>query len=246
MPPPLNDDLGFVLLHGAMLGRWIWQRVEPRLAAPALAVDFPGRGDRPADIATVTLGDVVDSVVADVEAWPTDHVVLVAHSLSGMLVPGVISRLPRRIVHVVFVSAAVPLPGASYVDSLPGSQRILLRFALLTQKKGLLSPPWATKRALCNDLDEPTTELVIDHLTREAPRIYSAPVLGEIPASMPTTYVRLTSDRGLSPTVQDKMIARLHDPRVEEIEAGHLPMLGHPDQVAGLLNPLLDGARERG
>ena len=74
----------------------------------------------------------------------------------------------------------------------------------------------------------------------------SLPGLGEIPASMPTTYVRLTSDRGLSPTVQDKMIARLHDPRVEAIEAGHLPMLGHPDQIAGLLNPLLDGARDRG
>ena len=228
-----------------MLGRWIWERVEPRLAAPALAVDFPGRGHRPADITAVTLEDVVDSVVADVEAWPTDHVVLVAHSLSGIVVPGVISRVPLRIAHVVSVSAAVPLQGASYLDSLPGSQRILLRFALLTQNnKGLLSPPWATKRALCNDLDQTTTELVIDKLTREAPRMYSSPVEGEIPASMPTTYVRLTADRGLSPAVQDKMITRLRDPRVEEIDAGHLPMLGHPDELADVLNVLLDGARD--
>jgi pimeloyl-ACP methyl ester carboxylesterase len=240
-----DHQLGFVLLHGAMLGRWIWERVEPRLAAPSLAVDFPGRGDRPADVRTVTLGDVVDSVVGDVEAAPTDQVVLVAHSLSGIVAPGVIDRLPRRVAHAVFVSAAVPEPGASYLQSLPRSQRMFLRFALSTQRKGLLSPPWATRRVLCNDLDEPTTKLVVDNLTREAPGIYSAPVPGEIPAPVPTTYVRLTSDRAFSPAVQDQMIARLHEPRIEEIDAGHLPMLGHPDELAAVLNAVVERERER-
>jgi pimeloyl-ACP methyl ester carboxylesterase len=238
-----DGRVGLVLLHGAMLGRWIWERVEPRLAAPALAVDFPGRGDRPADVRTVTLGGVVDSVVADIEAWPTAQVVLVAHSLSGIVVPRVITRLPRRVAHAVFVSAAVAVQDTSYLYSLPRSQRMFLRFALLTQRKGLLSPPWATRRALCNDLDEPTTKLVIDNLTREAPGIYSAPAPGEIPASLPTTYVRLTSDRALSLAVQDRMIGRLHEPSIEEIDAGHLPMLGHPEQLAAVLNGVIE--RER-
>src|SRR5262249_49617707 len=83
MPPSRDTDVGVVLLHGAMLGRWIWERVEPRLGAPALAVDFPGRGEKPADITTLKLGDVVDSVVADIEAWPTPPIVLVAHSRAG-------------------------------------------------------------------------------------------------------------------------------------------------------------------
>src|SRR5262249_53915297 len=157
----------------------------------------------------VTLGDVVATVVADVEEWPTDRVVLVAHSLGGVVVPGVLSRIPRRIAHVVFVSATVPLRGASYLGSLPRSPRILLRFALLTQKRGLLSPAWATRRTLCNDLDEPTTKLVIDSLTREAPGMYSEAVAGEIPDSLPTTYLRLTVDHAFSPAVQDRMIARL-------------------------------------
>jgi pimeloyl-ACP methyl ester carboxylesterase len=231
---------GFVLLHGAMLGRWIWERVVPRLAVPALAVDLPGRGAKPADVTTLTLRDAIDAVVADIESWPTEQIVLVAHSLSGILVPGVISRLPRRVVHVVFVSGAVPKPGASYLDALPRAQRVFLRIVLLTQRKGLLSPPWATRRSLCNDLDEPTTNLVVGNITREAPGIYSEPVLGEIPASMPTTYVKLGSDHAFSPAVQDRMIARLQNPRVEQIDAGHLPMLGHPDQLAAMCNAVIE------
>jgi pimeloyl-ACP methyl ester carboxylesterase len=237
--PSSRPDVGFVLLHGAMLGRWIWERVERRVASPALSIDFPGRGNRPADVTRVTLRHVIDSVVADIEAWPTDRFVLVAHSLSGIVVPAVFSRFPRRIAHVVFVSAAVPQPGASYLDALPFMPRISLRLALLTQRKGLLSPAWAIRRVLCNDLDAPTTSLVVDNLTREAPRIYTEPVPGEIHASIPTVYVKLRSDHAFSPALQDRMIDRLPDPRVEEIDAGHLPMLGHPDRLATVLNAVI-------
>jgi pimeloyl-ACP methyl ester carboxylesterase len=185
-----------------MLGRWIWARVEPLLAAPALAVDLPGRGARPADVTKLTLGDVVDSVVADIESWPVERVVLVAHSLSGILVPALISRLLRRVVRAVFVGAAVPEPGSSYLDSLPRSERLFLRIVLLTQRKGLLTPGSAARRALCNDLDEPTTRLVLQGLTREAPGLYGAPVPGGMPASTPTLYVKLSADHGFSPALQ--------------------------------------------
>ena len=85
---------------------------------------------------------------------------------------------------------------------------------------------------------------MVDNLTREAPGIYTEPVPGEIPSSVPTSYVKLTSDHAFSPGLQDRMIARLLDPRVEEIEAGHLPMLGHPEQVAAILNVVIDQTRD--
>jgi pimeloyl-ACP methyl ester carboxylesterase len=236
-------EFGFVLLHGAMLGRWVWERVVPELAGPALTVDFPGRGARPADVRALSLGDVIDSVVTDVDSWPTGRVVLVVHSLSGIVAPALISRLPGRVAHVVFVSAAVPTPGVSYLDALPFLQRLSLRFAVSTQRKGVLSPAWATRRVLCNDLDEPATSLVVDNITREAPRMYTDPVPGEVPAATPTVYVKLTSDRGFSPAMQDRMIARLHEPRVEEIDAGHLAMLGHPGRLAAMCNAALERVR---
>jgi pimeloyl-ACP methyl ester carboxylesterase len=130
-----SEPRGFVLLHGAMLGRWIWDRVTPLLELPGLTVDLPGRGTKPTDLTEVTLGDAIDSVVADVEAWSHQQVVLVAHSLSGILVPAVTARLGERVAHAVFVSAAVPRPGSSYLDVLPRSQRLFLRLVLAIQKR---------------------------------------------------------------------------------------------------------------
>ena len=239
-----SDDRGFVLLHGAMLGRWIWDRVPPLLNRPALSVDLPGRGTKPAHTTEVTLADAVDSVIADIEAWSIKRIILVAHSLSGILVPAVTTRLDDRVAHTVFVSAAVPSAGSSYLDVLPISQRLVLRLVLAIQKSGPLTPRWASRRALCNDLDAHTTELVESRLTREAPRLYRDPVPGQMSLRTPNLYVKLTRDRAFSPALQDKMITRLPSTRVETIEAGHLPMLGHPTRLAAILNSLPENAHE--
>jgi pimeloyl-ACP methyl ester carboxylesterase len=231
---------GFVLLHGAMLGGWIWERVAPLLNGPALAVDLPRRGSRPADVTRVTLQDAIEAVAGDVEAFPPERLVLVAHSLSGILVPALVSRFPRRIVQTVFVSAAVPVPGRSYLEMLPTGERLFLRLVLWLQRKGPLVPAWAARRALCNDLDEATTRLVLQRLTREVPRFYSDPVPGEIPSHVPSLYVRLTRDQAASTATQDESIARLPAPRVETLETGHLPMLGQPERLAAMLNAVED------
>ena len=55
-----------VLLHGGGTSARQWDLVTGRMAAPALALDVPGRGDRPADVEQLTLPQAVDSLAADV------------------------------------------------------------------------------------------------------------------------------------------------------------------------------------
>src|SRR5262245_48074262 len=54
---------GVVLVHGSNLSAACWDSVVAHMHAPAVAVDLPGRGNRPADILTVTLADCVDAVI---------------------------------------------------------------------------------------------------------------------------------------------------------------------------------------
>jgi hypothetical protein len=65
-----------------------------------------------------------------------------------------------------------------------------------------------------------------------------------VPRSTPTTYVKLLSDHAFSPALQDEMVTHLHDPWIEHIDAGHLPMLGHPEQLAAVFNAAVEQTPE--
>jgi pimeloyl-ACP methyl ester carboxylesterase len=61
---------GVVLVHGGDHSSACWDPVVAHLVAPVRAVDLPGRGSRPAELAAVTLADCVHAVIdsADTES----------------------------------------------------------------------------------------------------------------------------------------------------------------------------------
>lgn len=118
-----------VAVHGGGSTARFWDRLVPFLDGDGrrvVAVDLPGRGAHPADLATVTVDDEVASVLADVRLASTDAdddgpVVLVAHSSGGLVVPGVVAGLVDRtgrprVRHVVLIAALVPPEGGDGLD----------------------------------------------------------------------------------------------------------------------------------
>ncbi len=65
-----QKDIGFVLLHGAGLGAWVWEELISNLKYPCLAIDLPGRGKH-GDITTnnLTLNQYVESVLLDINQF---------------------------------------------------------------------------------------------------------------------------------------------------------------------------------
>ena len=101
----------FILIHGGFHGGWCWERVAPLLEAAGHAViapDLPGMGDDPTPHDRVTLASTVDFVIslAQRQAGP---VVLVGHSLGGMMVGEVVERIPEKIEGLVYVTPALVL-----------------------------------------------------------------------------------------------------------------------------------------
>ena len=103
----------FALVHGAWHGAWCWEPLIPELERrghQAVTVDLPC--DDPAATTMDNAKQVVNALRdADTEAAAGDDVVVVGHSLGG-IVAAVIPLL-RPVRRVVFLTALIPRPGRS-------------------------------------------------------------------------------------------------------------------------------------
>ena len=176
---PTAQKQTFVLVHGATAGGWEWKRTGQFLADDGHTVyraTLTGLGEREhlnsVDIDLQThIGDVVNLILFE----DLHDVVLTGHSYGGMVVTGVMDRIPERIRHVVFLDAAVPQDGQSLWD-LFGSRGPLPadRF-----RDGFMQVPWVKPG------DRPP------YSVKQSIRCFEQPVSYRNPAALalPVTYV---------------------------------------------------------
>jgi pimeloyl-ACP methyl ester carboxylesterase len=132
----------FVLVHGATAGAWEWKSTGKFLTDDGHTVyraTLTGLGEREhlnsPDIDLQThINDVVNLILYE----DLHDVVLTGHSYGGMVITGVMDRIPERIKHVVVLDAAVPDDGMSIWDLFGnGPPKDDPRFA-----DGFMQVPW--------------------------------------------------------------------------------------------------------
>ena len=161
-----------VLVHGGEHAADCWDLVvaelhcaEPELRT--LAVDLPGRGRTPGDLATATIDEWVDSVVADIDDAGLGDIVIVGHSMAGVTVPGVVTKLgSARVREMVLVTAFVPRQGQAIVDTLGGPLAAFARFAARGGRPFKI-PSVAAQYAFCNGMTKQQRRLAMSRLYTE-------------------------------------------------------------------------------
>ncbi len=132
----------FVLVPGAWLGGYAWERVCTGLldaGHDVLPVTLPGLGNR-ADQPVTGLRHHVDDLIGVVERTDLYDVVLVGHSYGGLPTCQAAVELGDRLRHLVLVDANVPVEGQSFADlGRPEDRERLL--ALLAEHDGAWPPP---------------------------------------------------------------------------------------------------------
>jgi len=206
---------GLVLVHGGAHAADCWDLTIAELATQApelrvLAVDLPGRASRPADLATVTIADFVDSVVADVENAGLGEVVVVGHSLAGVIVPGIVAKLgAARVREMILLAAFVPPQGFSVVDALRGPLAPLARSARWI-RKSFPMPKAAARFAFCNGMTRDQRRLALSRLCLESPNvIFERADRSDMPHDVPRTWIMTLRDRALSARQQRDAINSL-------------------------------------
>jgi len=231
----VEQGRSLVLLHGAGLGGWIWTKVKARLHVGAEAVDLPGRGldARPG---RVTLRECTDHLLTLLMSRD-EPAVVVAHSFSAQLAMLAASEQPERVRAIVLVGGVLPEPGRALLSIFPQPGRFLLGMYLHVARKGVVLPKGLSRAQYGAGLEAAEADMVVERLVPEARGMYLDRVhWRKAPAHIPVIYVKLLRDAAIPPAQQDRMARRAAASRIETVEAGHLPMLSHPREMAEILD----------
>ncbi|TCN53623.1 pimeloyl-ACP methyl ester carboxylesterase [Rhodococcus sp. SMB37] len=230
---------GIVLVHGGQHTGRCWSRtvdemkmLQPDL--PVLAVDLPGRATNPADLAEVGIAECVASVLEDIHEAEFDDVVLVAHSMGGVTIPGVAAELgSERVRSMVFIAAAVPPNRWSILENLQGS----LQGQVGERVTSRVTEPFPREMAtelFCNGMTDEQTEFTLSELCAESSRLATERVdRSAMPQGVPRVWVLTGHDRAMPPAQQRRHIDNLGGvSEVVEIESCHDVMISEPAALA--------------
>lgn len=232
---------GLVLVHGGAHAGDCWDltvdeihRLEPDL--DILAVDLPGRGSSPGDLNTLAIADWVDSVVADIEDAGLDEVVIAGHSMAGVTVPGVVTKLgASRVREMVLAAACVPHEGAAMVDVV---SPLVASIARRKNKKGVPYEvsPLAAKVAFLNGVPRRRRRSMAGRLYPESSRIFLEKVSRRDMPDVPRTWIFTLRDRTHSTKEQRASIAALGGvDTLIPIDTCHGLMVSEPERLAEIL-----------
>jgi pimeloyl-ACP methyl ester carboxylesterase len=238
-----HDEIGFVLVPGAGLGTWVWDPLAGELDRPVLPIPIPGRDLTGRKLRRFTLGAAAHGLTDAVRAWTgPERVVVVGHSLAGVLVPALARGLAERVAAVVFVGALAANDGQRALDLMSGQTRFFVHLFGRLRPGGMKPPVSALRKELCNDLDEATTASVVEQFepVPEAPRLYRDRVSWDGVPDVPRLYVRLLRDESVPPPRQQEMATAI-GAAIVTMDTGHLPMLGQPGELARILIRVTNG-----
>jgi hypothetical protein len=231
----------FAFIHGGVHTGGCWDATIESIGellpdVDAFAVDLPGRQEVPGDLASLTHGICADSVAAQIlERLGPDggRVVVVGHSLAGVVIPGVVHRLGvHRVQHVVFVACCVPSPGKSVLQTLPFPlSRIAGR--IIGRAPVIEAPPAFARFFFGNRATPAQRDAMRANLCAESSALVTGISTARLPRMVSTSWILTEHDRALPPRLQRKFIRELGGvDTLVTIDSSHEVMFTHPRELA--------------
>jgi pimeloyl-ACP methyl ester carboxylesterase len=187
----------YVLVHGAWHGGWCWREVARPLRAQGHQVTTPtqtGLGERRHLLNRgITLDVFVTDVVNHIEAEELSDVILVGHSLGGVIISGVADRIAERIRHLVYLDGVILGKDQSMLSTLPPDFAAGRRKSAIDNGLGIVMPSPPPSAFGVPD-DHPLADWVRRHLTPHPLGTYETTLELRHPIGngRPCTYVACT------------------------------------------------------
>jgi len=231
----------FVLVHGAWQAPYAWQFVKQRLEQAhqkVIVVELPGHGTDTMPPLNLTLNSYRDKVMAAIQAQP-DNVILVGHSLGGMVVTAVAESIPARITKLVYIGAFLPANGQSLLALAATDSTSQLGAALVPSADQLTLDirPSRLVPVFIQDGNAAAQKLVTDNYRAEPAIPFTNPVTLTAAnfGRVDKYYVHTTLDNAVGLRLQKRMAAAAGITKTYTLASSHCPFLSVPDQVSDVL-----------
>lgn len=215
----------FVLIHGAWHGGWCWQKVKPLLEKAGhkvMAPDLPGHGkNRKKATEEITLQDYLDCVfeILDKQAEP---VILVGHSMGGMVISQVAEYRPDKIKKLVYLCAFLLKDGESmHTEGSPPPEPFSMTDAAL-------------KEFFYGDCSNADFSWVKAQLVPQPKAPVTTPIhiTDENYGRVTRVYITCLRDKAIIPSQQKQMYADMPCERVITMDTSHSPFLSASEELA--------------
>jgi pimeloyl-ACP methyl ester carboxylesterase len=234
----------FVLVHGAWQAPYVWDNVKAALqqqGAQVITVELPGHGADQTPPQNLTL-DVYRDKVINALNGVNGKVILVGHSLGGMVIAEVAEKVPSKIEKLVYIGAYMPVSGQSLKDLAQTDKDSQLASSLIPSADQLTFDVAQSQivNIFIQDGSDAVKNLVVKNYRPEPAIPFTNPVslTAANYGSVPTVYIKTLQDHAVSPALQASMISASGVKSVYKLNTSHSPFLSKPDSVSILLNQI--------
>ena len=243
----LNDDKGryptYVLVHGAWADESAWEAIRNELAVNANVevVNLPAHGADNTYGKGIGLPDYVKTVT-DVIKAQKGKVILVGHSMAGMIISQVAESLPEKIDKLIYVSAFLPKNGESLngiVNKFLAGKKLEIfdynqDFSLVSIKKEMIP------NVVCEDCPGYMKEVLVKYHRAEPLKGFDDQVkLGKNFRGVPKYYISTKLDNAVPYALQQQMVKDNGTvKKVFEMETSHLPFVVKPAEFLDILKQI--------
>jgi pimeloyl-ACP methyl ester carboxylesterase len=232
----------FVIVHGAFQGPYAWTDVKSQLESQGqkvIVVQLPGHGSDTTNPSQISMNSYRDSVIAAINAT-TGTVVLVGHSMGGMVISAVAEAIPGRISKLIYLAAFVPQNGQTLLQIASQDSVGLLGPQLVPSPDYLtlkISDTTKIPQVFCADGSAQVQQELLANYKPEPAIPFNNPISITSAGfgSVSKVYIHTANDQALGMPLQNKMVSWAGITKVYSINSSHCPQLSMPAALTTLL-----------
>ena len=234
----------YVLVHGAWADESAWGFVRNQLAVKGnvVVVNLPAHGIDLTPANKVSLKDYVQTVTNAINQQ-NGKVILLAHSMAGIVASQVAENIPNKIDKLIYVSAYLPKNGEDLLSlskqdkqSKVGSAlEFTADYSAAVIKKEMIGP------AVCADCPDFMKEALVKYHKAEPAKPLSEKVILTAAkfGKVPKYYISTTLDNAVGYDLQQQMIKTNGTiKKVIEMQTSHLPFVVQPQEFVSIITSL--------